>query len=442
VVIERLRQQLAGALATRVDRRLTRWSDAASQPVSFAAYRAFDQGLDAFFSPDDSSDSRAGRLLVHAAALDTSFSLPLLWALYAFENTGNSVRLDSVLRVLESRRDRLAPFDRALLDAHAAWARGDAMGTYEALRRVVAIAPNSEWLYKLAAAAADLHRFEEADSLLSALDPNVGWMRDWRAYWSLLADVRYYEGRHDAELAANRELPVRFARGVAFNRGEARALAALGRDSALVALADEAIQRAPAAIDFEQLFRSVSTARVHGHLGAARAIARRSLRFPITGVSERDPARLKARSELLAYEAAEMWDEAASSAKRLRRADSLAGRHDALPYMVLLQAALHRGALGDTAGLEARALAEIAARPKSDGPGSWVTESPLAVRAELAALHRDVPQTATLLKEAVERGVWEYYWFSERPAFDAVRTDPALAGLLHNPATIDRRSTP
>jgi DNA-binding SARP family transcriptional activator len=443
VVIERLRQQLAGALATRVDRRLTRWSDAASQPVSFAAYRAFDQGLDAFFSPDDSSDSRAGRLLVHAASLDTSFSLPLLWALYAFNNAGDPVRFDSVLRVLESRRERLAPFDRALLDAHAARARGDPMGEYEALRRLIAIAPNSEWLFKLALAASGLHRMEEADSLLSAVDPDAGWMRDWGGYWSLLADIRYYKGRHEAELTAAHRLETQFAPSVPpFRRMEGRALAALGRDSALVALADEAIQRAPGVIDFEQLFRSVSSARVHGHLGAARAIARRSLRFRTTGVSERDPARLKARSELLAYEAAEMWDEAASSAKRLRRADSLAGRHDALPYMVLLQAALHRGALGDTAGLEARALAEIAARPKSDGPGSWVTESPLAVRAELAALHRDVPQTATLLKEAVERGVWEYYWFSERPAFDAVRTDPALAGLLHNPATIDRRSTP
>jgi hypothetical protein len=122
-------------------------SDAArSSRHRSSAYRALDEGLTEFFSTHDSSYARAGRLLVHAASLDSAFNLPLLWALYAFGNSGESVRFDSVMRVLESRRERMPPFDRALLDAHAASARGDNLGEYDALRRLVAIVPQSEWV--------------------------------------------------------------------------------------------------------------------------------------------------------------------------------------------------------------------------------------------------------------------------------------------------------
>src|SRR4030095_15405733 len=116
------RTTLAGALATRVDRRLARWSDAASQPTSFEAYRALDEGLNEFFSTDDSSYARAGWLLVHAGSLDSRVLLPLLRAFYALRNAHPTLRVDSVIRVLESRRERMPSFDRTLLDVHAAGA--------------------------------------------------------------------------------------------------------------------------------------------------------------------------------------------------------------------------------------------------------------------------------------------------------------------------------
>jgi hypothetical protein len=85
VAVETLRQRLTGALATLIDRRLSRWTDAASQPTSFEAYRAFQEGLDAFFT-DTNGTAKAARLLVHASSLDSTFNLPLLWAVYAFGN--------------------------------------------------------------------------------------------------------------------------------------------------------------------------------------------------------------------------------------------------------------------------------------------------------------------------------------------------------------------
>jgi len=434
-VIERLRQQLAGALATRVDGRLSRWSDAASQPTSFEAYRAFDEGLSAFFSLDSTANANAGRVLLRAAALDTTFNLPLLWAVYAFDNVGDSSHVDSVMRVLESRRERLARFDLALFDAHAAYLHGDGVGEYNALRRVVAVAPNSEWLYKLAFAAMNLYYMAEADSLLNALDPDMGWMREWPAYWGLRVDLLYVAGRHDEELSLLSRLKSRFPVSVTGLR-EGRALAALGRADDVVAMVDDRLGQTPRSIDLEGLLRIVSAARVHGHVQLARVIGERTLR--VRQLTRYDSTVSLERYRVLVTEAAGMWEEAARNARELILADSIAHHHDALPYMVLLQAALRKGGNPDTVGLVARALAETAGRT-IDGGSIWdSSDSPLAVQAELAALQGDVGRTTTLIREALNHGGRDYFAFSERPAFDGVRADPSLAQLLHNPAT-DRR---
>jgi hypothetical protein len=442
VAIERLRQRLAGALATRVDPRLSRWSDAASQPVSFEAYRAFDEGLTAFFSARDGSGyASAARLLVRAAAIDTTFSLPLIWAFYAFLNDNfDRVRCDSVIGVLESRRGRLAPMDRALLDAHVALVRLDPGGRYQAFRRVVTMAPNSEWVYKLADAALELHRFGEADSLLAALNPDGGWMRDWETYWNLRSLIAYEEGRHESEL----DIVMRGSRGhpeVGLDVwGVGRALAALGRKGELLTVVDEALASTPPRLDAAGLFRIMSAARVHGHVDIAAAIAERALRRPTTELESDLSILRRARYELLVFEATENWAAAVPSAKRLIRLETLQGHHDALPYTVLLQAGLYRGALQDTAGLEAKALAEAAHLSDADWPDYWLVQNLIAVRAELAALHGDAQRTAAVLQEAIERGLWDPKtdWMEfDRFAFDRFRGDPTFAKLLHEP-TLDR----
>jgi DNA-binding SARP family transcriptional activator/TolB-like protein len=441
VAIERLRQRLAGALATRVDPRLSRWSDAASQPVSFEAYRAFDEGLTGFFSARNSAESaRANRLLVHAAQLDTNFSIPLVWALYGFSNAGDPVRYDSVLRALESRRQRLTRLERGLLDAHVGISRGDAVAQYQAFRRVVAIVPNSEWVYKLATHAIDVHRYGEADSLLKALDPDAGWMREWDAYWIMRAEVDYLLGRHESELASVMHAAARNPEGV-FSGWAGLALAALGRKAEFLSLLDAELASTRLA-GSAGLFHLLSVARVHGHADIATAIADRALRGPVTTIDVVDSTLGRARFELLVFEATENWSAAVTSAKRVIRLDSLRGHHDALPYIVLLEAA-SQGAPQDTVGLEAKALNEVAARPKAEGFDSWRSENPLAVRAALAALHGDARRTAGVLQEAMEadarRDSYWYFKYSDRPAFDRVRNDPSLANLLHVPA-LDRRS--
>lgn len=435
VSIERLRQRLAGALASRIDPRLSRWSDAASQPTSFEAYRAFDEGLTAFFSSrDDAGFARAGTQLVRAAAMDSMFNAPLVWAFYAFYDARDSLRRDSVLQSLESRRERLPRLDRALFDALVAFSRFDPVARYDAFRRVVAIAPNSEWVYKLADVAIELHRFGETDSLLKSLDPDGGWIRDWGMYWFMRAEIEYDRGEHEKELAVVTRPLGRNPTDVFDLVSAGRALAALGRKTELLALIDEAAHNGQ--INSVEWLRVLSAARVHGHADIVAEVAKRSLVRPVNELGVAQP-RDRVRLELLIFEASSNWNAAVASAKALMRLDSLTRRHDALPYMVLLEAAVLGGVAQDTAGLEAKALAEAAARAESDGWSNWLSEQPIVVRAELAALHGDAQRTTIALREAVRRNFWDprTEWVqSERLVFDRVRNDPLLVDLLHVPA--------
>jgi len=430
VAVETLRQRLTGALATLIDRRLSRWTDAASQPTSFEAYRAFQEGLDAFFT-DTNGTAKAARLLVHASSLDSTFNLPLLWAVYAFGNSpaiGDSARADSVVRVLGARRERMPPFDRALLDALAAMRRNDAAGEYDGFRRVVAVAPNSEWIYKLAAAAVSLRRYTEADSLLSAIDPDAGWLRDWDMYAFMLAEIHYRVGRHQESVDVARRLSAgRNDWDLVYETG--RGLAALGHDREVLTLLDAELARREPRLDSYGLFAIIASARLHGHVTLARAIANRVL--PVSPLRMRggaDSIIARARYELLVLEHTEMWDQTERSAKRLLEIESIANRHDALPYMALLKAALRRTPVGDTAGLEARALDE-AARWDWNAGGDFMVDTPLTVKAELAAIRRDARMAAMMLDQ--EKGL--IYSLTERPAFDPIRGDPSLP-WLHNPA--------
>jgi hypothetical protein len=328
----------------------------------------------------------------------------------------------------------VARFASALLDDLAAGAIRDAETEYAALRRVVLAAPNSEWMYKLAAAAANTGRYVEADSLMSALDPDAGWMRDWEMYWYLLPSVKYWVGRHADEVEAARRGTDRTHSGWLYPYDGGRGLAALGKDREVISLMNADFARVQRHASSSDWLMVLSAARLHGQLELARVIAKRLLKTPITTQEDfgTDSVVARARFDVLALEHAELWDEAERGARRLLHVDSIAGRHDALPYMVLLQAALRRNPVGDTVGLETRAIEE-AAKWDWHSQGTWMVDTPPMVRAEIAAIHHDARKAAAMLDDADEHGLYLIYWLTERPAFDPIRGDPAVP-WIHDPS--------
>ena len=195
--VEQLRDRVMTTLATITDPRLAKWMRYASKPPTFEAYQAFVLGIELYAT---NGDPRVGAgQFVRAATLDSTFTMPLLWAI----TTGGyqSSVADSILQQLDGRREQLAPLDRHLLDYLLARLRDAHWEALNAMLRVVEIAPNSEYLALAARTAMQLNRpRREAIEFLRQGNPESGWLRGQWAYWDGLAVAYHRLGDHRQEL--------------------------------------------------------------------------------------------------------------------------------------------------------------------------------------------------------------------------------------------------
>jgi tetratricopeptide (TPR) repeat protein len=147
---------------------------------------------------------------------------------------GQWPRADSLVRSLQPRRAGLAAVDEALFDFLLAHLDGPAgyARRYEAARRLVALAPGSEFEYKLAMAAYDMDRPHEALAALNRFDPNKGWVRNLPYQWYLRGLAAYRVGRLEEALDGFRRAE-RLKPGTCPREWGARILAATGREAEL-----------------------------------------------------------------------------------------------------------------------------------------------------------------------------------------------------------------
>lgn len=280
--LEPLRQRIIGSLATVVDPRLASWSGAASQPPSFEAYRLYEEGLDRFFQREYAD---AAHRLRRAWSLDTTFTVPLIWAAFAHQNDRDRESADTVISSLLAQRETMAPWDRAMTDYLDAknWDRQDWDAAVEAAERVVRYAPDSEWLYKLGYAAMHAWRPQEAVDALSRIDPDRGWMKEWGAYWNVLARTHYALGNYEQALRAIRIRQDRFGESPLTHELVTRLLVGLGEldqatDTAFQRLFEPASGSPVPWFIGQHIEEMALEMRLHGHEAEADALARRALR--------------------------------------------------------------------------------------------------------------------------------------------------------------------
>jgi len=282
VAVEALRRGLLAALAPVVDQRMAAWARVASVPPSYEAYLAFAEGLDAF--THGQSDRSAVEPLLRAYALDTAFTLPLLYAAWTVSGAGDQARADSMLRLLAPRRESLAPFDRALLDFLMAAHRRDRTASYTAALAVAEIAPQSEIAaVELPFAAMAINRPYRAREILEHADPTRGaLLRDNSGYWNAYAHALHMTGDYERQLAVARALRQRDPSERAALSYETRALAALGRTAELTRVLEQAIAFPVnplwGAPGLRYYIVASDELRAHGHAAAADTLLVRAVR--------------------------------------------------------------------------------------------------------------------------------------------------------------------
>jgi len=205
---ERLKRRVAGALAMVLDPRLSELTLVASHPPSFEAYNLLSDGLDFLYRGYAALAAEeirammkaASTNLLQAAALDPGFTLPLVLSLEASSATDEVLHTDSVLQLLQPRRNELPRWERAMLDHHLAGRAQDHDGQYEAMRQVVRISPSPQWKYHLAQHAVHANRPAEALDLLTQLDTEPDWPKSYPDYWGWLSASRMLLGDYESAL--------------------------------------------------------------------------------------------------------------------------------------------------------------------------------------------------------------------------------------------------
>lgn len=412
--IQAVRDRVMGTLAVRVSDRLGDLPGLAERPPTFEAYRIFDRGLVRF----NAQDYRAAVTeLRQAAALDTTFAAPLVYAAFGAANTDQPALVDSLLAELARRRAELNEYEDHQRQYLEAVVRSDAPRALAAIRAAERVAPGSRAGYNAALTALTMNRAEEALAHLQALDPERGLMRGWSSYWTQLTHALHLLGRHEEELAAARTARTRYPDRRVNLVLEARALAALGRTGAVDSLlaASETLpadtywsQAAMMVIAGEELLVAGRVAEGEGYLRRAIAWLRPRAFQPGSSYGNRQWLATALYHLGQDGEAADVF-----AVLRGERADELRFRgHAAL-------LAARRGD-GDAAR---RLLGEP--RPREVGEHT-------VYRARLAAVAADTARAASLLTEALARGVdgWSWVHSTAWRDFAPLREDPRIRRLM------------
>ena len=274
LAVNAMRQRVAGAMAAEVDPVIARLAREASQPPTYDAYLAWIEGLDLFSRKDFRASITP---FLRAAALDSSFVSPRIWAMAAYGNTGDYPRADSILQTVWPLRARLAPLDRGLVGVWYGTLHGDRMAEYSAAREMLAAAPGSELsLYIAGLSALYANRPSEAVTLLRRIPADSSAVL-WDVYGTRLAQALHMAGRHNEEI---RETVRRLAHQPAIDGSAARtwqSVGGLGRAREAVDAAIRILEsgRDPSLSPGSAAFDVGVELTVHDHPAEAREVFRR-----------------------------------------------------------------------------------------------------------------------------------------------------------------------
>ena len=414
--LDPLRQRVTGALAIVLDDRLQNWTASTSRPPSYEAYQEFLRGMENY-GRDWKSD------LAHftrAAQLDSTYAQAVLWAGIAYADMGRLAEADSVFRLLEPQRDRLAPYDQANLDYfQSGWTRDDWDAAHRAALRMEELAPaagHAQWAVALTALA--LNRPREALRAMQRIDPERGWGRTWPWIYLFHVDIQHQLGDYDAEAAAalkNRERnPSRRAAIV----HQIRPLAARGRVSGIEPLIRDALDQPSDTLDpwphvndpGEVMREAALELREHGHPDQAQHLFERAIAW----YREQPPVFARSRVQRLGLATVTYYAghlaEAAALAKALGNTAP-----DSTAVITLLGVIAAR--LGDTA--TARTMER---RLEQDHVPYARYEPPTLGRARIIAALGDREGAVELLRTSLARGHW-YTWLDLHavPEFESLR---------------------
>jgi tetratricopeptide (TPR) repeat protein len=233
--VESVRGQVMGVLATRLGRR-TRWEVPLSvQPPTYEAYQSYARGSEEW---TNGNYRAAAEWFERAYHSDTTYLRSLMVAAAAWGQAGHPEKLDSILRLIQPRRQELAPYDRYRLDYGAAGFRGDVAAQLRAARAGSELVPVGTLRMALVSTLIAVNRPREALQEFEAVW-EAGVEFDWFVVWGVYTEILHLLGDHERELEIALQGREQLQRSLHTMTYHGRALAALGRAEELEGLVDD-----------------------------------------------------------------------------------------------------------------------------------------------------------------------------------------------------------
>ena len=436
--VEALRQHVMAAVAARFDPRLAPFAEASmSHAASYEAYREFlaADTLTAVAGPSCDSACLAAAIAHYRRAytLDTNFTLPIVQIAFLSRLSEQCERTDSVADALRPRHDRLAPFDRLLLDWLVAYCHGQSEKKLAAIREVMTVAPRSWFAVVYATQARSMGHLHEALAVMEKLKPprnQRGGIMNWGTqgnagmYWVNLIYLHHLLGEHSRELEVVQQARRALPGDMDMAALEARALGALGRLAEANAVVDE-ITRMPLEVRTESGLSGAMDAigvdlRAHGYRKEAEGVFERGIRWIKARPAAAEQRDLRWNLAALLYDGGR-WDEAYPILKQLVAE---------MPNDMDVQAAYgavaaHLGDLKEVARIDQW----LAGRK-----GPYLNGMPTFHRTRLATILGDRDRAVALFRQALDQGydgIYGYgYGVHADPDFESLRDYPPFRELI------------
>jgi len=420
--LEPLRQRVTGALAVLLDPRLNNWTARTSQPPTYEAYGEFLLGMQTF-GPDYENSVRH---FTRAARLDSTYWQAMLWAAMSYANLHRYGPADSLFRILDRNRSKLASYDEANLDYfYAGFVRGDWETSYRGGRRMVELAPGAgHALYAAGLTAQLTNRPREAIEVLRRIDTKEGWGKAWapRVY-NLIARSYHQLGDYQHELEWAKELRASEPNAGWTRLEEVGAMAALGRPKDALDLMLEGAVFPTSTETWEDyspgdfLWQAGRELRAHGHSLEAREAFQRAEGWYASRPADERATRGHRRGVARVLASLERWSDAQVAYASLFAEDS--ATVEFLGALGVLSARLGRMAEADSIG--ARLIDD--ARPYMFGaPRIWA--------ARIAAAKGDRAAAVALVHQALREGYSRLYSLHADQDFETLRDLPAFQDIL------------
>jgi tetratricopeptide (TPR) repeat protein len=411
--LDALRQRVMGAVASIIDPRIEQPAELMGHMPSYAAYRAFIEGLEAFWR----SDYAGSRRYFHRSIeLDPDYHLPRILLVFSHRNVGEWAEAEPLVSELERRRDELSPYESYRLDQLIAIGNGDLEGVYYAARQASSISPEFGPVIDGAIYAILLNRPQEAIEAMQTIDTSrvlIGWID----YWERLTAARHMLGEHDAELNEALKARALYPDSLPIIFVEARARAAHGDIDGMQQLIDASIR-----LGVQQgwtaggVLRTIGEELIaHGYADAGRETLARAINW----YQNLPPEEKELRSDRLAITLLS------------------AGRAD--EAIVLLEPLQQRyperffllGALGVARALQGDRTDAERISAKLEGIDVPYTFGNASVwQARIAAALGNKDQAMDFLQRAVSEGTGMDGWFHREPAFRSLLDHPPFQDLL------------